>query len=248
MRPTKHINLSERIADINELFGLRNAMYMRGERRTLFVNDALLTISTHIRKEVTDLRILSKAHASLFARTCAMADSYVNLPIFEALSRKYPPRRCAYCGCGPCECHRNRKTSLVLAEVSNEQRLWTVNDWTQNLDFVYGALNRQRGLDYVQLRLFQEFCEATNVATIEAYDKSLRLTEVRHRIAKEFADMFAWQMTLAAILNVDLDLALNQRYGAIHERCGNRPCTCGDFTNYCFEEKEAATGTVARPS
>lgn len=70
------ITLSQRIADLNELFGLRNAMYMRGERGAMFINDALLTLTTHIRKEVNDRKLLRAAAASLFARTCAFADKF----------------------------------------------------------------------------------------------------------------------------------------------------------------------------
>jgi NTP pyrophosphatase (non-canonical NTP hydrolase) len=42
----------------------------------------------------------------------------------------------------------------------------------------------------------------------------------------EFADVLAWLATLANNVGVDLDDAMDRKYGAGCPGCGQAPCTC----------------------
>ncbi len=46
-------------------------------------------------------------------------------------------------------------------------------------------------------------------------------------LALECADVLAWLATLANIAGVDLDDAVQRKYGAGCPNCGSAPCVCG---------------------
>jgi NTP pyrophosphatase (non-canonical NTP hydrolase) len=50
----------------------------------------------------------------------------------------------------------------------------------------------------------------------------------RENLAEEFADVFAWLVTIANVADVDLAAAVEQKYGAGCPGCGNFVCTCSD--------------------
>jgi NTP pyrophosphatase (non-canonical NTP hydrolase) len=45
-------------------------------------------------------------------------------------------------------------------------------------------------------------------------------------LEKEFADVFAWLCSLANLVNVNLDKAINEKYPGKCLKCGNNPCSC----------------------
>jgi NTP pyrophosphatase (non-canonical NTP hydrolase) len=45
-------------------------------------------------------------------------------------------------------------------------------------------------------------------------------------LAAEFADVLAWLATLANIADVDLDAAIQAKYGGGCPGCGQTPCVC----------------------
>lgn len=53
-------------------------------------------------------------------------------------------------------------------------------------------------------------------------------SEGREQIEAEFADVFAWLVTLASIHNVDLESAALAKYGAGCPKCHAEPCICGE--------------------
>src|SRR5947209_5638270 len=48
----------------------------------------------------------------------------------------------------------------------------------------------------------------------------------REELAAEFADVLAWLATLANIAGVDLDAAVEAKYGKGCPRCVTTPCVC----------------------
>ena len=42
----------------------------------------------------------------------------------------------------------------------------------------------------------------------------------------EFADVFAWLCSLANLVNVDLEKAINEKYPGKCLKCNNNPCSC----------------------
>lgn len=48
----------------------------------------------------------------------------------------------------------------------------------------------------------------------------------KHELALEFADVLAWLATLANIAEVDLDAAIEAKYGRGCPKCVQTPCVC----------------------
>jgi len=53
-------------------------------------------------------------------------------------------------------------------------------------------------------------------------------SEPREQVEAEFADVFAWLVTLASIFNVDLATVAQAKYGAGCPKCLKTPCICGE--------------------
>ena len=49
----------------------------------------------------------------------------------------------------------------------------------------------------------------------------------REQLEGEFADCAAWLSTLASIAGVDLEAAVECKYGSGCPKCGSTPCCCG---------------------
>lgn len=230
------MTFEKRLLDLFELFGLRNAMYMRGDTRVLFLMDAIRYFGKLVRTGEKDKNIMGTAIASLFARTAAFADSFVNLPLADAMCEKYPDGICAYCQHKICVCDPNRKQQIVYGQISLTQKTWPVNDWLRHLDATYGKVNRDRGILFAHSRLYEEVGEVISAQLVDAHDQRLTLTDVRRNISREFADVFAWIFVIAALLEINLDEVLDLHYSGRHRRCGNRPCTCGPHFRYIQQD------------
>lgn len=51
-------------------------------------------------------------------------------------------------------------------------------------------------------------------------------TEDQDKMKEEIADIFAWLASLANVLNIDLEEAVQKKYPGKCPRCRNNPCTC----------------------
>ena len=80
----------------------------------------------------------------------------------------------------------------------------------------YGAKDRSRGVEGTFMWLMEEIGE---LAT------ALRSGTPEERAA-EFADVLAWLATLANTVGVDLEAAVQSKYGAGCPGCGQTPCAC----------------------
>lgn len=226
------MNLNETIRSLFGLYGLRNAMFLRGEMRTALLHRGIKTLSQAIRKG-EDKEQLTKILASVFARSVAFADSFVRIPLVEALSMKYPIRSCAYCGKSPCKCGSVRKDEVTLQEVSPMQMGWTITDWVTHLDILYGASNRKRGIHAAINRLTEEMHEVESAHLFDGVGNGvMTLSQRREQVAQEFADLFAWIFSIAGMLDLPLQKVVEERYGGNCKRCGKRPCDCSSIFHY----------------
>ena len=80
----------------------------------------------------------------------------------------------------------------------------------------FGARDRQRGLEGTFMWFMEEVGELS---------AALRKGTQQERAA-EFADVLAWLATLANNAGVDLETALQAKYGTGCPGCGQTPCTC----------------------
>jgi NTP pyrophosphatase (non-canonical NTP hydrolase) len=212
-------------------------MYMRGDMRVLFLTESIRKLGKLIRKGQTDHLTIGPALASIFGRTAAFADSFVNLPLASAMCEKYPKDHCAYCLRMPCECELGIRPGITHAHVSEEQIQWTTNQWCEHIGHVYGPNNRIRGIAVAHGRLNEELGEVISAQILDGHNQRLTLTDVRRNISLEFADLFAWIFTIADLSGVDLDKSLTARYPGYHKRCGKCPCNCGPFYLTCINSE-----------
>lgn len=91
-----------------------------------------------------------------------------------------------------------------------------IQDLQELIRTMYSQKDLQRGTPATFLWLCEEFGE------LAAALREGTLEEKR----SEFADVLAWLVTLANINDVDLTLALKEKYGQGCPGCGKLVCTC----------------------
>ena len=82
----------------------------------------------------------------------------------------------------------------------------------------YGDKDGRRGLEGTFMWFLEEVGELA---------AALRGRASRAETAAEFADVLAWLATLANIAGVDLEAAVQAKYGGGCPGCGKTPCACG---------------------
>jgi len=83
---------------------------------------------------------------------------------------------------------------------------------------MYGAKDAERGIEGTFMWLLEEVGELAS---------ALR-GGTREQQAQEFADVLAWLATIANVAGVDLNEAIEAKYGAGCPGCGQSPCTCAN--------------------
>ncbi|MHC5068434.1 MAG: MazG nucleotide pyrophosphohydrolase domain-containing protein [Planctomycetota bacterium] len=91
-----------------------------------------------------------------------------------------------------------------------------LHELQQRITATYGNKDEARGIAGTFMYFAEEVGELA---------EALREPE-HHDLDGEFADCLAWLCSLAGLANVDLAAAINAKYGAGCNRCGNDPCTC----------------------
>ena len=92
----------------------------------------------------------------------------------------------------------------------------TLRQLQQIIHDTYDAKDRRRGVDGTFMWFMEEIGE---LAT------ALRSGTDTERAA-EFADVLAWLATLANAVGVDLEAAVQEKYGGGCPGCGQVPCVC----------------------
>jgi NTP pyrophosphatase (non-canonical NTP hydrolase) len=80
----------------------------------------------------------------------------------------------------------------------------------------FGAKDARRGVEGTFMWFMEEVGELS--AALRSGPKD--------ELAAEFADVLAWLATLANIAGVDLDAAVEAKYGQGCPRCRTTPCVC----------------------
>ena len=82
---------------------------------------------------------------------------------------------------------------------------------------LYGAKDASRGIEGTFMWFMEEVGELSAALRGGASSENLTL---------EFADVLAWLATLANLAGVDLEGAVQRKYGKGCPGCGRQPCVC----------------------
>lgn len=94
----------------------------------------------------------------------------------------------------------------------------TVHEFQQRIEALYLEKDKGRGWQETFIWFVEEVGEL---------GRALR-SEPRKQVEAEFADVFAWLVTLASIFEVDLETVANAKYGAGCPKCAETPCRCAE--------------------
>jgi len=91
-----------------------------------------------------------------------------------------------------------------------------IKEFQKLMKELYGANDAGRGLQKTQLWFYEECGELA-----EAMRK-----DDKKAIEEEMADVFAWMVSLANMLDIDVEKACLEKYPMKCPRCGSSPCRC----------------------
>jgi NTP pyrophosphatase (non-canonical NTP hydrolase) len=95
----------------------------------------------------------------------------------------------------------------------------TLGELQQRIRDLFGQKDGRRGVEGTFMWFMEEVGELSAALRDPGADPG--------NLALEFADVLAWLATLANIAGVDLDAAVQKKYGAGCPKCGATPCACG---------------------
>ncbi len=84
---------------------------------------------------------------------------------------------------------------------------------------IYLERDKEKGMERTILRTFQELAELS-----DAISKEKPMGEIE----AEVADVFAWVISIANLLEIDLGKVLLDKYNNACSRCEKVPCECID--------------------
>ncbi|MCS7223393.1 MAG: nucleotide pyrophosphohydrolase [Armatimonadetes bacterium] len=93
----------------------------------------------------------------------------------------------------------------------------TLRDWQDHIAKTYLERDQARGPERTCLWLVEEVGELAGLVKSDHPD--------RQALMHEFSDVFAWLLSLANVLKIDLEQSV-QRYRLGCPRCGHVPCHC----------------------
>lgn len=92
----------------------------------------------------------------------------------------------------------------------------TLGQFQERIRALFGAKDARRGVEGTFMWFMEEVGELS---------AALR-SGTREELALEFADVLAWLVTLANIADIDLDAAIEAKYGRGCPKCVRTPCVC----------------------
>ncbi len=89
-----------------------------------------------------------------------------------------------------------------------------IREFQRMIDEVYRRRDEERGVEKTMLWIVEEVGELA-----EAVRK-------RSNVGEEIADVFAWLVSLANLLGIDVEEEVLKKYPGYCIRCGKKPCEC----------------------
>jgi NTP pyrophosphatase (non-canonical NTP hydrolase) len=102
----------------------------------------------------------------------------------------------------------------------------TLGQFQQRIRDLFGAKDASRGVEGTFMWFMEEVGELSAALRLAANHSSESNPGTHEALALEFADVLAWLVTLANIAGVDLDAAIEAKYGKGCPKCARTPCAC----------------------
>lgn len=108
----------------------------------------------------------------------------------------------------------------------------TIEEFQRVIERMFGHKDAARGIEGTFMWFMEEVGELATDLRGYAHLKSCGASEGdlashRERLELEFADAFAWLVTLANMSGVDLESAVGRKYVRGCPKCGQAECGCG---------------------
>ncbi len=91
-----------------------------------------------------------------------------------------------------------------------------LGEFQKKIEAIYGKKDRVRGLEGTYLWFAEEVGELT---------RAIRRDD-QENLEEEFADVLAWLVTLASMKGVNMEAAVEKKYGNGCPYCSAAPCSC----------------------
>tara|TARA_B110000263_G_C14810450_1_gene286173 strand:- start:81 stop:386 length:306 start_codon:yes stop_codon:yes gene_type:complete len=91
-----------------------------------------------------------------------------------------------------------------------------LGEFQEKIESIYGKKDGARGLEGTYLWFAEEIGELT---------RAIRRDD-QENLEEEFADVLAWLVTLASLKGVDMEAAVDKKYGKGCPYCSATPCSC----------------------
>lgn len=206
------------------VYGPRNSEHLRSTTEAMQLFAVGIRDLRESRRE-DNPAMTEVALARLGSRVFTLAQAYGNIQVGESLEQKYPANGCAYCGQIPCGCGETRDHAVLDQSGKGQRKDWDLSHWQQFLDQVYGDRNRQRGFDNVTGRLTDELIEAI---ALEHFAGRMDDEQLHRHYSHGIADLAAWVLAVGNVVGVDVQKAVENRYGNGCPTCGNFQCSCSE--------------------
>ncbi len=102
--------------------------------------------------------------------------------------------------------------------MSDDQPNISLRDFQELIREMYFEKDEARGVDGTFMWLMEEVGELASALRDGTHEQRV----------EEFADVLAWLTTIANVVDVDLSLAIAQKYGSGCPGCGQLVCCCPD--------------------
>lgn len=205
-------------------FRQRNSYFVGGPKeRAAEMQKAVAEFLRHWRKG--ERAQMEQCLASALAWAFSLLDAFGEVPWRYALAEKFGGRLCSYCGHEQCECPDKRPAPSFFADETEikEALGFSLRQWMDRLEKKYGHRNRSLGVQNAVGRLYEELTEVTNL--IMGPD-TLTPLGFSQEMKGELADLLTWVLTVAYVAEIDLEKAMEQRYGNGCPTCRGRVCAC----------------------
>jgi len=93
-----------------------------------------------------------------------------------------------------------------------------ISDFQKLIKEIYFHRDSERGINKTFIWLVEEIGELANLIKYEKIE--------RKQISEEIADVIAWTISLANLLDINVEKALSEKYPKKCIKCNSSPCRC----------------------